>query len=167
MTKEILKRLKFSTKDSDYILLLIQEHMYKIEDVKRKASLRSFIMRLGIENIEDWLTLREADLRAGKTHDIEEHIIDARKKLFSIVNESPEILNKDFLAVNGKEIMEYYGLKEGKAVGLIKDYFLTSVLGGMSLNTKEKIFCILTKEKLGIFLTKKGMSKEERKQNRR
>jgi poly(A) polymerase/tRNA nucleotidyltransferase (CCA-adding enzyme) len=139
IAREVCKRLKLGNNDTAYVVKLIEEHMYRISSVKNKNSMRKFIIRIGKENLDDWFALFRADLEAGKTKDVEAEVLNARMKLFAVMNEFPAALDPKFLAVTGEDIMEHYNLKPGILVGAIKEILLTSALADPTINTKEKL----------------------------
>ncbi|MCA9374988.1 HD domain-containing protein, partial [Candidatus Dojkabacteria bacterium] len=81
MTRQIMKRLKFSNQDVERVVILVKNHMFyyphidentpeeearKIEEHRwTDAAVRRFISRVGEENIDDLFALRIADASAN------------------------------------------------------------------------------------------------------
>jgi len=127
MTEVILKRLKFSNSDSEYICSLVADHMKLIDFVKMsKSSKRKLISK---EYFSDLYKLHKADKMNRKEmfkDDIEEAVE------FFLKEHSEQIkLPKPF--IDGKDII-FLGLNEGKGIGKVKELLYDMQLEGNLLD---------------------------------
>ncbi len=61
ITKKIMRRLKYSNSDIDFVTLLIRHHMFYYQSDWTDGAVRRFMRSVGIPNIRALLKLREAD----------------------------------------------------------------------------------------------------------
>ena len=133
MTREIMKRLKFSTKDIRYVAKLVRWHLQPIalmDDGVTDSPVRRLVVNLQ-DDLEDLLMLCRADITTGN-----QNKKTRRLKNYDILEERiAEVNEKDKLRafqspVRGEEIMELCGLKPGPTVGKIKEEIERAILDG-------------------------------------
>jgi len=146
LAKRILRRLNFDKAIVNQVSELVYHHMYNYEPERwTDAAVRRFIRKAKIEasdlqNLDDFplFMIRRADrLANGRPH----KEISYRQKLFQkriieIFEKSNAITLND-LAINGKDLIETFNLKEGPTIGNILNYLLSRVLDDQKLNSKE------------------------------
>lgn len=133
MTKDIMRRLRFSKQDVYYVSELVRWHLQPIalmDDGVTDSAVRRLIVNLG-ENLQDLLILCRADITTGnqkkKARRLKNYdYLDKRIK---------EVIESDNLRafqspVRGEEIMELCGLKPGPTVGKIKSAIEEAILDG-------------------------------------
>ena len=134
VARDVLKRLRYSNDLIKDASLLIERHMFT-SDVGLKG-LRRFIRRVGQRLLPDLLDLRRADVIAqgmgGTTEDVDEMQQAIRDE---IDRKSP--FGRSDLAVNGKTIMEIFGLEQSPKIGKVLNYLLEKVLDNPDENTRE------------------------------
>lgn len=138
MAVKMLDRLHFSREFVEYVAHLVRRHMfyYDIGGVT-PAGVRRFIVRVGPENIDDLLKVREAD-RIGSG--VEKAIpYRLRHFLFMIEKVKHDPITPKMLALNGDELMELLEMKPGPRVGWILNALLEEVLDDPKKNIKEKL----------------------------
>lgn len=147
MTKDILKRLKFDNKTIEKVYILILEHMSWFEKTS-DATVKRFIGRVGIENLEDLFMLQIADSKASaKEYAGGSEILNTKARCEKILKENQPLSVKD-LNIGGKELMEL-GVLQGKNIGVILSELLNLVLENSELNHKEKLIEIVKIKYLG------------------
>lgn len=137
MTRGIMKRLKFSTKDIRYVAKLVRWHLQPIalmDDGVTDSPVRRLVVNLQ-DDLEDLLMLCRADITTGnqkkkarrlKNYDVlEERIAEVNEKDALRAFQSP---------VRGEEIMELCNLKPGPTVGKIKEEIERAILDGEVAN---------------------------------
>ena len=136
MADAILRRLKAPTALREEAVLLIGQHMTKLEPEKKL--LRRRLSRLGKENLELLLALQEADMGSkgmGKLKEMSQ-FLQLRTLLDEIYAENACLNLKD-LAVSGHDLMAL-GLT-GKAIGQTLQYLLEQVIDETLPNDKETL----------------------------
>ena len=136
MADAILRRLKAPTALREQAVLLIGQHMTKLEPEKKL--LRRRLSRLGKENLELLLKLQEADMGSkgmGKLKEMSQ-FLQLRTLLDEIYAENACLNLKD-LAVSGHDLMAL-GLT-GKAIGQTLNALLEQVMDETLPNDKETL----------------------------
>ncbi len=143
---EVLKRFHYSNDLIYQVRTLTERHMFTTEVTDK--GLRRLIKRVGQDLIFDLLDLRRADVKAqgmgGTTDDVDQFESNIREEL----GRKPPFSVKD-LAINGRDIMEIFGLEQSPKIGKVLDYLMEKVLDEPGDNTREKLI-----EYAGIFLAK-------------
>ena len=138
ISKRFLTEFKFSNEQIDLITLAVKMHMDWCNLITKKT-LRKHIHKIGLDKLNFCLDLALADvsLRNKKRENI---ILEMFKTIEEINN---ELLNgKIIFPFNGKDIMDFFNIKEGKKVGILLEKAKDIFLDNMSLN-KEEVFNIL------------------------
>ena len=143
LTKEILFRLKFSNAQIDEVCHLIRHHMFFFETNWSDAAVRRFVVRVGIENIENLFLLRYADIYGMHrvpvvaTSDTVRNLNALRDRIAKVEAEKSARSLKD-LAVNGNDLLAL-GIPAGKHVGRILNELFQCVLDDPEMNTREQL----------------------------
>ena len=154
VAKKIMKRLKYSNAEIDFVALLVRQHMFYYQDEWTDGAVRRFMRAIGIENIKPLLKLREADrLGSGNRKDKESKAIPKLlARIDKIIKEENAITVKD-LKINGNDLMKEFNLKPGPIIGKILNYLLDLILDEPNLNDKEKLI-----EKTRFFLESNNLN---------
>lgn len=141
ISRRILKRLKFDNKTIDAVSLLVYEHMSKFDKIKT-PSIKKFMNRVGIENLEDLFELQVADIKgAAKKFQDYSKILDLKHKCQVILDEKQPLSIKE-LKINGSDLIEL-GIKQGKQIGEALNMLLEMVLENPELNDKKKLIEVI------------------------
>lgn len=150
IAKKILTNLKFSNAEIEKICLLIKNHMFHYESTWKDSAVRRFVVKVGIENIDDLIDLRLADMYGKYNQPIRIHdnqaclkLIEFKDRIEKIIQEKSALSLKD-LKINGKDLIQN-GIPAGKFMGQILNQLFESVLEDPNLNTKEKLLEIAKK----------------------
>ncbi|MCD6097502.1 HD domain-containing protein [bacterium] len=139
MSRDILKRLRFSNRTIDDVSVLVRNHMFNYRFSDR--GLRRFLRRVGYERI-DWLfALREADiLSRGRAYPkMDEELVEFsnfKKRAKDIIESAPEFTVRE-LAVNGHDIMNRFQIPEGPDVGKVLCHLFSLVIDGKMPNERD------------------------------
>lgn len=138
MAKKIMERLKFSKKIADQVVHLVRFHLfyYNVGDVT-EAGVRRFLKRVGSENVDDLLKIREADRIGSGVPKAFPYKL--RHLLFMIDKVKKDPIDTRMLATNGNEIMTELDLRPSPKVGWIMSILLEEVIEDPSQNDKEKL----------------------------
>ena len=157
IAKKVMKRLKYSNAEIDFVTLLVRHHMFYYQDEWTDGAVRRFMKAVGVENIKPLLKLREADrIGSGNRKEKESRAIPKLlARIDKIIEEENAITVKD-LKINGNDLMKEFNLKPSPIVGKILNYLLELILDEPNLNSKE---CLI--EKTRLFLEENNIKNEE------
>ena len=135
MTKTLLERLKFSTKFVRHVTHLVRYHLfyYNVGEVT-EAGIRRFVRRVGEENVEDLLKVREADRIGSGVPKAFPYKLRHLKFMIEKVRRDPTA--PKMLVLKGDELMKILGIASGPRVGWILGVLLEDVLDEPSKNNK-------------------------------
>jgi len=141
LVKQELKNLRFTNLEIEYISELINIHMRFMSNKVSPKAIRKFIILLNKYNIhyQDWLRLRVADRRGNLRKDnytlseIKSYI----NSIENILTEEKFVSKLSLLKMNGNDVINITGLKQGKEIGIILNKLLDIVIEDPSQNTKE------------------------------
>ncbi len=136
ITKKIMQRLKFSNKEISSVCHLVKHHMFNYTEDWTDAAVRRFIVRIGIENIEDLFALRRADGYAITAHQTDFRTLLGFQKRIEKILKNENAFNIKDLAVNGNDLIKV-GIKADAKLGRILKELLETVLDDPAQNTKE------------------------------
>lgn len=136
MASKIASRLKLSKKDIQRVFILVRYHMFHYQEHHSDASIRRFIRRVGFENIDDILDLREGDRLGSGAKKTSWRLEEMKKRIIEQLNQP---MGLDDLNINGNDLMNELALKPGPILGEILDKLLEKVLENPELNSKEQL----------------------------
>jgi tRNA nucleotidyltransferase (CCA-adding enzyme) len=131
-----LDRLRFSKDFVEIVAHLVKSHMfyYNVGEIS-DAGVRRFVRRVGPENIDDLLRVREADrIGSGVKKAIPYKL---RHLLFMIDKVKSDPLSPKMLKLNGDELMKMLKIKPSPRVGWVLNALLEEVLDDPSRNTRD------------------------------
>jgi len=139
-SENILKALKFDNNTIKTVTLLIKEHMTKSTPLN-SSSIKRYINRVGIENLEDLFQLQVADIKGLKPTDDFNVIFEINNMITKILQEKQPLKAKD-LAIDGKDLIKL-GYEPGKELGELLRLLLEQVIENPKLNTREDLLTIV------------------------
>jgi tRNA nucleotidyltransferase (CCA-adding enzyme) len=143
-----LETLRFSSRQKDYILSLVQTHMRPLTEKTTPKATRRLLAMLDSYDLpfQDFLRMRIADKR-GNLAKLPYTLSQIRVRLKKIQDElSGAAFNINDLDISGTDIIELLDLESGPEVGRIKEVLFERVLEDPSLNTRpllEQLICSL------------------------
>lgn len=141
MTEEIMKRLRFSNDDTEYVTQLVKFHGRQIEADER--AVKRAMAKLTPHLFYDLISLKKAD-NMGQSP-VYAFRQEYYRKLIDIadrVSDEEQCFSLADLAVNGKDVIEA-GIEEGPQVGMILREILDMVIDEKIPNEKEAILKIV------------------------
>ena len=124
--REVMKRLKYSNREIDYVSELVYYHMLSYENLKPK-SVKKFIDKVGIDKLDGLFKLQIADITGSKPPFDFKNIYKLKFQCEKILNEKQPLSTKD-LKINGKDLIAELKLKPSKTIGYILNNLLDLVL---------------------------------------
>jgi tRNA nucleotidyltransferase (CCA-adding enzyme) len=138
---KVARRLRLSKKDQQKIFTLVRYHMFYYQPKHTDASIRRFMRKVGLENLDDILALREGDRLGSGARKTSWRLEEMKKRMIEQLHQPFEIRD---LAINGDDLMKEFNLKPGKQIGEILHKLFEVVLEDPEKNNKE---ILLTKAK--------------------
>ncbi len=138
MALKIMDRLKFSRELIEKIGHLVRFHLfyYNVGEVT-EAGVRRFLARVGPENVDDLLKVREADRIGSGVPKAFPYKL--RHLLFMIEKVKRDPISPKMLAVDGTDVMKLLNAKPGPKIGWILAILLEEVLDDPKKNVKDKL----------------------------
>ncbi len=136
MATEMLNRLHFSRKVTDHVAHLVRNHLfyYNVGEVTA-AGVRRFLSRVGPENIDDLMKIREADRIGSGVPKAVPYKLRHLKFMIEKVKSDP--VSPKMLAIDGSDIMDILGILPGPRIGWILNILLEEVLDEPKANSRE------------------------------
>lgn len=151
IAQKIMTNLKFSNAEINYVCHLIENHMFHYTPDWSNAAVRRFIVKVGLENIDDLIDLRLADMYGKynepvRMHDTESchQLIEFQERIKDIASKNNAFSLKD-LKINGNDLIKE-GIPAGKQIGLILNELFECVLEDPEMNDRKKLIEIVRKK---------------------
>ena len=147
MVQEIMVRMKYAKAVSRTVLHLIQHHMVRYTPEWTDSAVRRFMGKIGRGNLKSFFMLRDADSRAHLDRMEPPDDLKDLKERIEEINRKGQALEVSDLQIDGNDVMEYMEIPPGEAVGAVLNRLLEAVLENPGLNTRERLFELLKKQR--------------------
>lgn len=145
MSDTILKELKLSNSEVEYITTMIRAHMFGYREEMKDSAIRRLLRRIGKENIGDLMQLKYADRVGNGLKEVTEFKWDTKlKQRVDKILEGEHALTLKSLAINGRDLMAI-GIEDGPFMGKILKTCLDCVLEHPEKNTKDDLIQLTDK----------------------
>ena len=135
---KMLDNLRFSKDIIEKVALLIREHMFVYDpDTVTLSGVRRLIARVGKENVDDLIKLREADRIGSGVPKAQPYRLRYLQAMVEKVQKDP--VHPKMLVVKGDEVMKILNIPPGPKIGKILSVLLEEVLDNPKLNTKTAL----------------------------
>lgn len=139
LAESVLTRLRFDNKTKHDILELVLYHDAIIEPTPK--TIRRWLNKVGEKQFMRLLDIRMADILAHRKDTQESRIekCGAIGMLASEIIEQNQCFKMKDLAIDGHDVMNLRGIKEGKEVGCILNEILDAVIAGTLENKRAEL----------------------------
>ncbi|OGI45817.1 hypothetical protein A2121_00615 [Candidatus Nomurabacteria bacterium GWB1_40_6] len=137
MTKKIMERLKFSSKEIELVDKLVRNHMFFSDtELITLSAVRRIITKVGKENIWSLMDVRECDRVGMKKKEAPYRL----RKYFAMIEEAlRDPISVGQLKINGEFMQKELGIAPGPRMGWILSALLEEVLDAPEKNTVEHL----------------------------
>ncbi|RME26239.1 MAG: HD domain-containing protein, partial [Deltaproteobacteria bacterium] len=144
MAQAIMRRLRFSRKDTERVANLIENHMFHYEPGWTDGAVRRLVRRIGAENLDDMWCLRRADAhgRGLGLKQALDNLKQLQRRVAAVMQQDAALKVTD-LAVDGRDVMQVLDCPPGPRVGRVLERLLEFVIDDPSLNTREKLLGLI------------------------
>ncbi len=136
MAVKIGRRLRLSNHEIDRLFILVRHHMFHYQPENTDASVRRFMRKVGLENIDDILDLREADRLGSNARKTSWRLEEFKQRMIEQLHQPLDVTD---LAINGHDLMEALQLKPGPILGKLLHELFEAVMEKPELNTKAAL----------------------------
>jgi tRNA nucleotidyltransferase (CCA-adding enzyme) len=143
MADAICRRLKLSSAERESVVNLVGNHMFWYAPDWTDGTVRRFISRVGVAELDALFALRAGDVSArghGETAGVE--IDELRARVAAELAKASALKITD-LAVGGGDVIEVLGCPPGPIIGVVLRALLERVLDDASLNTAETLRALI------------------------
>lgn len=133
---QIAQRLRFSREQTKRLVTLVRHHMFTYNPNYSDAAIRRFMRKVGLENLNDILALREGDRLGSNAAKTSWRLEEMKQRMIAQLHQPLQVRD---LAINGHDLMQHFNLPPGPILGKILQQLMELVLEDSSLNTKETL----------------------------
>lgn len=136
MTETLMKRLKFSSEQTEHVTHLVRQHMFYYDVGKiTEAGIRRLLKRVGPQYFDDLIKLRIAERKGSGVPKALPYRL--RHLQFMAEKVSKQAISVGQLTINGSDLMKELNMKPGPAIGGVLNALLAEVIEEPNKNTKE------------------------------
>jgi len=138
---ELLDKLRSPRAVRERVVHLVRQHMFSYEPAWSDTAVRRFIGKIGVEAIDDLFALREAD-NLGSGLAPEAGGLDVLRERVARELEGELVLDRSKLEIDGRDLIEELGLRQGPQLGRILDELLEKVIVDPALNDRATLLLL-------------------------
>jgi len=136
IAERILRELAFPRREIERVVRLVAHHMFSYSRAWSDAAVRRFMRRVGVDDLDDLLALREADNVGSGQPRAAGRLAELRARVAGELG-ARHALHLADLAIDGDDLQRALGVPAGPEVGRILRALLDRVVADPSLNERE------------------------------
>lgn len=136
IVRNIAYRLRFSKKDRERLTKLVRFHQFTVDERQTDKALRRFIKNVGLENLEDMISLRVGDRLGGGARETSWRLELFKKRLIEVQKQPFTVSD---LKVDGFDVMKLYNIGPGPMVGGVLNMLFDDVVEGKIANERKAL----------------------------
>ncbi len=148
LAREIMVRLRFSSRMVRVVTNLIAHHGIDYHPSWSDGAIRRFIRQMGRESVMDLFALRRADTMASGGTSRELKVLSEFERRVLEELEAGTVPELSDLAIGGTEVMEILGIPPGPEVGEALGRLLEKVTDHPELNTRQGLLSLIEEMKI-------------------
>jgi putative nucleotidyltransferase with HDIG domain len=141
LSAALLDQLRFPRSVRERVVHLVRQHMFSYEPAWSDTAVRRFIGKVGVDAIDDLFALREAD-NIGSGLPAEAGGLDVLRARVATELEGQLVLDRSRLEIDGRDLIEELGLRQGPQLGRILDELVEKVIVDPSLNDRATLLML-------------------------
>ncbi len=134
IARYIGERFRLSKRDIQRIYTLVRHHMFHYQPQNTDASIRRFMRKVGLENINDILDLREGDRLGSGARKTSWRLEEMKQRMIEQLHQPFDVTD---LTIDGTDIMEALQIKPGPVIGKLLHLLFEEVLEDPQKNNRE------------------------------
>lgn len=134
VARDIARRLRLPKDDIQRIFTLVRWHMFYYQPTMTDAAIRRFMRRVGPENMEDIMALREADRLGSGSKRTSWRLEEMKQRIQDQLHQPMKVSD---LVINGNDVMETLNIPAGPRIGMILNELFEEVLDEPEKNTRD------------------------------
>ncbi|KKS95591.1 MAG: hypothetical protein UV71_C0005G0020 [Microgenomates group bacterium GW2011_GWC1_43_13] len=142
IAENIADRLRFSNKERDKFIKLVRWHQFTVDEHQTDSAIRRILHNVGLENMDDMLSLRVADRLGGGARETSWRLEEFKKRLIEVQKQPFSVRD---LKIDGNDVMKELNLKPGPEVGKILNDLFNKVVEKKIENDRESLLKALRK----------------------
>lgn len=142
IAESIADRLRFSNHEKDKFIKLVRWHQFTVDENQTDSAIRRILRNVGLENMDDMLSLRVADRLGGGARETSWRLEEFKKRLIEVQKQPFSI--KD-LKINGNDVMKVLRLRSGPEVGKILEKLFNDIIEKKIENERKTLLSTLAK----------------------
>jgi tRNA nucleotidyltransferase (CCA-adding enzyme) len=134
VARDIARRFHLSKEDTQRVFVLVRWHMFHYQPQMTDAAIRRFMRRVGLENIDDIMALREGDRLGSGSKRTSWRLEEMKERIQAQLHQPMKVSD---LVINGHDVMMALQLRPGPEIGQILQALFEEVLDDPEKNTQE------------------------------
>lgn len=140
--RDIARRFHLSKDDVQRIFTLVRWHMFHYQPEMTDSAIRRFMRRVGLENLDDIMALREGDRLGSGSKRTSWRLEEMKQRIEEQLHQPMQVSD---LAIDGHDVMETLQLQPGPQIGDILNDLFEEVLENPEKNTRDYLLAQLPK----------------------
>lgn len=134
LARRIGERFRLSRRDIDRLFILVRHHMFYYQPHNTDASIRRFMRKVGLENINDILDLREGDRLGSGARKTSWRLEELKQRMIAQLHQPFAVTD---LVIDGHDVMTSLQMQPGPVIGRLLHQLFEEVLDDPAKNTRE------------------------------